>query len=174
MTWPSSGPQSGRSERLPYLVLFLDRWEGFLSAYPVESGSTMPAALGRLIREGPGAGLRVVLSGDRGLLTDRLAAQIDDRLVLRLADRDDYRLAGINPREVAADVPPGRAFRADSAIELQVAVLGLAEAHDPSGPAQADAVRAIAAAATAGGLARQDPSPPAGGHHARAPSPPPR
>ncbi len=137
----------GPSERLPYLVLFLDRWEGFQSAYPLESGSALPAAVGRLIREGPGAGLRVVLSGDRGLLTDRLAAQIDDRLVLRLADRDDYRLAGINPREVATDIPPGRAFRADSTIELQVAVLARGRAVDPSGPAQAEEVRAISAAA---------------------------
>ena len=147
---------AGSRERLPYLVLFLDRWEGFQSAYPPESGSALPAAIGRLIREGPGAGLRVVLSGDRGLLTDRLAAQIDDRLVLRLADRDDYRLAGITPRDVAADLPPGRAFRADSAIEVQIAVLASGATVDPSGPAQAEEVRAVAAAA-----ATRWPGPPA-------------
>jgi S-DNA-T family DNA segregation ATPase FtsK/SpoIIIE len=88
----------------------------------------------------------VLLSGDRSLLTDRLAAQMEDRLILRLADRDDYRLAGINPRDVAADMPPGRALRAESGIELQVAVLGAGGAAlDPGGRAQAEAVRVIAA-----------------------------
>ncbi len=137
-------------ERLPYLVLLLDRWEGFMAAFPMESGSPLPAAVGRLVREGPGAGVRVVLSGDRGLLTDRLAAQMEERLVLRLADRDDYRLAGINPRDVATDMVPGRALRADSGVELQVAVLDAGAAvADPAGRAQAEAVRAIAADAAA-------------------------
>ena len=137
----------GRDERLPYVVLFLDRWEGFTSAYPVESGSTLPAAVGRLVREGPGAGLRLVMSGDRSLLTDRLAAQIEDRLVLRLNDRDDYRLANISPRAVADDVPAGRARRAESGLEVQVAVLGRVGAVDPSGQAQAEAIRTVAGAA---------------------------
>ncbi len=133
-------------ERLPYLVLFLDRWEGFQSAFPMESGSPLPAAVGRLVREGPGAGVRLVLSGDRGLLTDRLAAQMEDRLVLRLSDREDFRLAGINPRDVATDMPAGRALRAESGIELQVAVLATGAATlVPGGRAQAEAVRAIAA-----------------------------
>ena len=137
------------AERLPYLVLLIDRWEGFTAAYPIESGSPLPAALSRLVREGPGAGLRVVVSGDRSLLTDRLASQIEDRLVLRLNDRDDYRLANVNPRAVAEDIPPGRALRADTGIEVQVAVLAGPGAIDPSGQAQSEAVRAIGAAAAA-------------------------
>lgn len=135
---------AGPDERLPYMVLLLDRWEGFAATYPIESGSAMPAAIGRLVREGPGAGLRLVLSGDRGLLTDRIASQIEDRLVLRLNDRDDYRLANINPKVVAEDIPPGRALRADSGIEVQVAVLAGPTGVDPSGQAQGEAVRSVA------------------------------
>ena len=137
------------AERLPYLVLVIDRWEGLTAAYPIESGSPLPAALSRLVREGPGAGLRVVVSGDRSLLTDRLTSQIEDRLVLRLNDRDDYRLANVNPRAVAEDIPAGRALRADTGIEVQVAVLAGPGAIDPSGQAQSEAVRAIGAAAAA-------------------------
>ncbi len=138
-------------DRLPYLVVFLDRWEGFASAYPVESGSTLPADLTRLAREGPAAGVRLVVSGDRSLLTDRITAHIEDRLVLRLNDRDDYRQAGLNPRHLRAEIGPGRAFRAGEGTEVQVAVLASPTADgvgpDPGGPAQAAALRAVAAGA---------------------------
>jgi S-DNA-T family DNA segregation ATPase FtsK/SpoIIIE len=140
------------AQRWPYMVVFLDRWEGFTGTYPLESGSTLQAEVARLVREGPGAGLRLVISGDRSLLTDRISTQIEDRLVLRLNDRDDYRLAGINPKTVATDVEPGRALRADSGLEVQIAVLdrpdGGAGVPDPSGQAQGEAVRAVAATAS--------------------------
>ncbi|MDQ6838680.1 MAG: FtsK/SpoIIIE domain-containing protein [Actinomycetota bacterium] len=136
------------ADRLPYLVVFLDRWEGFVATYPVESGSSLPATVARLVREGPGVGLRLVLAGDRSLLTDRITSLIEDRLVLRLTDREDYRLANINPRHVAESVGAGRALRAESGIEIQVALVdGPAGALDPSAQSQADAVRAIAATA---------------------------
>jgi S-DNA-T family DNA segregation ATPase FtsK/SpoIIIE len=138
--------------RWPYMVVLLDRWEGFTGTYPMESGSTLPTEVARLVREGPGAGVRLVISGDRSLLTDRISTQIEDRLVLRFNDRDDYRLANINPKTVATDVEAGRALRADSGLEVQIAVLdrpgGGDGAPDPSGQAQGEAVRAIAAAAS--------------------------
>ena len=131
---------SPTQERLPYLMLLLDRWEGFTSQFSVDSGSEMPAAILRLLREGAGVGLRVVIAGDRSLLNDRLASQFEDKLVLRLADRDDYRSAGINPRSVPKEVRAGQAFRGESGREVQIAILG----DDPSGQAQAAAVRHIA------------------------------
>ncbi|MHB1535791.1 MAG: FtsK/SpoIIIE domain-containing protein [Acidimicrobiales bacterium] len=148
-------------ERLPYVVVLLDRWEGFMATYPMESGSTLPATVARLVREGVGAGLRLVVSGDRSLLSDRMASQIEDRLVLRLADREDFRLANLNPRQIAEDMPPGRALRADSGLEIQIAVLDRPRAGagdetvtslplrsnvDPAAQAQAEAVRAIGVA----------------------------
>ena len=132
-----SAPPGGR---LPYLVVLLDRWEGFTAQFSVDSGSELPGAVLRLVREGAGAGVRLVVTGDRSLLTDRIAALVEDKLVLRLADREDYRLVGIKPRNVPEEVPPGRAFRADSGAELQVAFVG----DDPSAPAQAAALRRIA------------------------------
>jgi S-DNA-T family DNA segregation ATPase FtsK/SpoIIIE len=131
-------------QRLPYLVVLLDRFEGFTSQFPPESGSELPAAIIRLVREGLGAGLRLVISGDRSLLGDRIAALVEDKLVLRLADKQDYRLANIDPKNVPEEMPEGRAFRADAGTDIQVGLL----AADDSGPAQAAAVAEIAKAAT--------------------------
>jgi S-DNA-T family DNA segregation ATPase FtsK/SpoIIIE len=96
------------------------------------------------VREGLGAGLRLVIAGDRSLLGDRIAALVEDKLILRLADRNDYRLVNIDPKNVPEEMPEGRAFRADAGTEIQVGLL----AADASGPAQAAAVAEIARMAT--------------------------
>ena len=127
-------------DRLPYLVVLLDRWEGFTAQFSLDAGSELPAAVLRLVREGAGVGLRLIVTGDRSLLSDRIAALVEDKVVLRLAEREDYRMVGIKPRNVPDEVPPGRAFRADSGLELQFAYLG----DDPSASAQAAALRRIA------------------------------
>jgi S-DNA-T family DNA segregation ATPase FtsK/SpoIIIE len=128
-------------DRLPWLVLMVDGWEGVQAAYDeVDHGRPLDV-LQRLVREGGSAGLRVVLTGDRGVLTSRVGASISDRLLLRLADRGDYGLAGVAARQVPVAMPPGRGLLADGAVEAQVALLD----RDPSGPAQQAALAAIAA-----------------------------
>ena len=62
------------------------------------------------------------------------------RLVLRLNDRSSYSLAGLNPRNLPDQVPSGRAFRADSGREIQIAVL----AAGATGPEQLAAVKELA------------------------------
>ncbi len=132
--------ESAPESRLPYLAVFLDRWEGFTAQFSaIETGSETPGAILRLVREGIGVGLRLIIAGDRSLLSDRLASQVEDKLILRLADRNDYRMVNINPKNVPEEVPPGRAFWGDSGIEAQIALLG----DDPSGKAQADEVRKL-------------------------------
>jgi len=132
-------------DRLPWLVLMVDGWEGVQAAYDeVDHGRPLDV-LQRLIREGGSAGLRVVLTGDRGVLTSRVGASISDRLLLRLADPGDYGLAGVAAREVPVAMPPGRGLLADGAVEAQVALLD----PDPSGPAQQGALAAIAAGSPA-------------------------
>jgi S-DNA-T family DNA segregation ATPase FtsK/SpoIIIE len=127
-------------ERLPYLVVLLDRYEGFTAQYPPDAASNVPTALVRLVREGVGAGLRFVIAGDRSLLTDRLATLVEQKLVLRLSDRNDFRLANLNPRSVPDEMSPGRALRADSGLEVQFATV----TADGSGQAQAAALRDLA------------------------------
>ncbi len=94
-----------------------------------------------MLSEGASAGLHLVMTGDRSLLVGRISALCEEKLVFKLAEKEDYRLAGINPRDLPDDVPPGRAFRTGSGTELQVALL----ASDASGHGQAAALQTIAA-----------------------------
>ena len=125
--------------RLPFLVLLVDRWEGFVSSFDdIDTGRLTDMFL-RLLREGPGAGLRVVVTGDRSLLIGKVASAVEDRLVLRLADRADYSLAGLSVRQLPDAIEPGRAFRAETMGEVQLALLG----NDPSGAGQAAELQAL-------------------------------
>ncbi len=99
----------------------------------------------RLVREGPSVGLRMVITGDRTVLGARVGSLIADRLVLRLADRGDWALAGVPARLVPEHVPPGRGLLPDTVVETQVALLG----PDPSGRGQVAALATIAERASA-------------------------
>jgi len=126
--------------RLPYLVLLLDRWEGFMASFDELDGGRLTQNVLRILREGPGVGLRAVVAGDRSALLGRLPTTIEDKLVMRMGDRNDYGLAGLQTRRMPESMPPGRAFRNDSMIETHIALLD----PDPSGPAQVRALGRIA------------------------------
>ena len=142
-----SEQRAASADPLPYLVLLLDRWEGFTAAFDDLDGGRLTETLLRLLREGPGAGLRVVVTGDRSVLLGKIAAAVEDRLVLRLADRGDYSLAGLQVRHLPDQVPPGRGLRPGSGSQVQVALL----TADASGAAEAAALAQVAASAPAGG-----------------------
>jgi S-DNA-T family DNA segregation ATPase FtsK/SpoIIIE len=130
-------------ERLPYLVLLLDSWEGLQSAFETVDHGRPVDAIVRLVREGAAAGVRVVLTGDRSTVTSRIGSLIADRLLLRLADPADYGLAGIPTRLVPERMPPGRGLVPDGVgeiLETQVALLD----PEPTGHAQVAALRRIA------------------------------
>jgi S-DNA-T family DNA segregation ATPase FtsK/SpoIIIE len=132
--------QAEPAERLPFVLVLIDRWDGFTTTFPVDTGEAARANLLRLLREGQGVGMRVVVGGDRSVLTDRVASLVEDVWVLRLADPNDYRSAGLRPAQLPEHIPAGRAYRGDPAIEVQFAMVGT----DPSGTAQAAAVREAA------------------------------
>ncbi|HEV7655775.1 MAG TPA: FtsK/SpoIIIE domain-containing protein [Mycobacteriales bacterium] len=130
-------------ERLPYLVFLLDRWEGFMASFDELDGGRLTQNVLRILREGPSVGLRAIVAGDRSALLGRLPTTIEDKLVMRMGDRNDYGLAGLLTKKMPDSMPPGRAFRNDSMLETQLALLD----PDPSGPAQVRALNRIAAAA---------------------------
>ncbi|MGY2065438.1 FtsK/SpoIIIE domain-containing protein [Blastococcus sp. SYSU DS0619] len=130
-------------QRLPHVLLLVDRWEGFTPTLGEVDGGRLTDVLLTLVREGASAGISVVLTGDRSLGTARLASLTDSKLVLRLADRGDYPLVGVPGRQVPGDLPPGRGVTVDGAVETQVALL----ADDASGAGQAAALAEIAKAA---------------------------
>jgi S-DNA-T family DNA segregation ATPase FtsK/SpoIIIE len=126
-------------EGLPYLLVLLDRWEGFMAAYENYDMGRLVDLAYRLLQEGAGVGIKVVLSADRSGLIGKLSTMVEDRLVLRLADPGDYSAVGMTSRDVPEHMPAGRAFRADTLREVQVALLD----PDPAGTAQVAALQAI-------------------------------
>ncbi|HEU4490999.1 MAG TPA: FtsK/SpoIIIE domain-containing protein, partial [Jiangellales bacterium] len=132
------------AERLPFLLVLLDRWEGFLTALDeVDAGRLTEAVLG-LLRDGLGVGLRMVLTGDRSLLVGRIASLVDETLVLRMPDRADAALAGLQLRDLPDRQGPGRAVLAPAGLEAQLALPG----DHASGPGQVTTLREVAATAS--------------------------
>ena len=128
------------AQRLPHVFVLLDRWEGFTTTLGELDGGRLTEVITRILGEGASVGVHLVMTGDRSLLAGRISAMCEEKLVFKLADKDDYGLAGLRPRDMPDEIPPGRAFRTGSGVELQVALL----APDASGQGQAAALRSIA------------------------------
>lgn len=126
--------------RLPHLVALIDRWESFTISLGEIDNGRLTDEIQRILREGASVGLHLVITGDRSLLSGRMSTLTENKMVFQLPDRTDFSLVGINPRKLADTMPPGRALRAESAVETQVALL----APDPTGQGQASALARIA------------------------------
>ncbi|MET8156187.1 FtsK/SpoIIIE domain-containing protein [Sphaerisporangium sp. NPDC005289] len=139
------GPDGEAAPRLPWLVLMLDRWEGFTAAFEGYDYGRLLEAFMQLLREGPAVGLRAVVTSDRSGLLGQISTLFEDRLIMRLADPADYGLAGLPPRGIPSFLPPGRAMSLgeQGVVESQIALL----CDDPSGPAQVAALQDLARAA---------------------------
>ncbi|MGY6024997.1 FtsK/SpoIIIE domain-containing protein [Streptomyces spinosirectus] len=129
-------------DRLPWMVLLLDSWEGFASTFENYNYGQLLEAAQRMFREGSAVGLKVVMTADRSGLSGHVSSAFADRLVMRFADPSDYATAGLQPREVPKNMPPGRALRiTDTGVnETQIGLLD----EDPAGQAQVRALREIA------------------------------
>ncbi|WP_405562168.1 FtsK/SpoIIIE domain-containing protein [Streptomyces sp. NBC_01180] len=134
-------------DRLPWMVLLLDSWEGFVSTFENFNYGQLIEQVQRIFREGSAAGIKVVMTADRSGLTGNVASAFMDRLVMRFADPNDYGMAGLQTREIPKNMPPGRALRiTDTGVdETQI---GLLDA-DPAGQAQVRRLREIAETAQA-------------------------
>ncbi|WP_328319005.1 FtsK/SpoIIIE domain-containing protein [Streptomyces sp. NBC_00388] len=134
-------------DRLPWMVLLLDSWEGFVSTFENYNYGQLIEQAQRIFREGSAAGVKVVMTADRSGLSGNVASAFVDRLVMRFADPNDYGMAGLHAREIPKNMPPGRAMRiTDTGVdETQI---GLLDA-DPAGQAQVRRLREIAEAVQA-------------------------
>lgn len=127
------------SDRMPQILFFLDRWEGFVTGLgEVDRGQPLDQVL-QILREGPSVGVHVIASGDKSLAMGKVGSLCDNKLTLRLADRNDYVFLGLNSRKMPDDIAPGRAYRAESGVEVQIALL----TRSSAGQAQAEALAAI-------------------------------
>jgi DNA segregation ATPase FtsK/SpoIIIE, S-DNA-T family len=127
-----------RHERLPYMVLLLDRWESFSEDLGQQDNMRLANLATRLLSEGAGVGLRIVATGDKTALA-RVSSHFPERIVLRLANTNDLLLAGV-PKGAMPDKPSqGRGVLLHEGTEVQLAFAG----QDPSGAAQTAAVDAL-------------------------------
>ena len=111
-------------QRLPYLVVLLDRLEGFHTAFEAVDGGVLLERLNSLLQEGAGVGLRIVIASDRSGVLGRISMLVEDRIVLSMSDPSDFSSVGMSARQVPTTMPPGRAFRAgERAREMQWALL---------------------------------------------------
>jgi S-DNA-T family DNA segregation ATPase FtsK/SpoIIIE len=95
------------------MLLLVDDWDAVTQALDAHDHGALSGQLRALLRDGSAAGLRAVVTGDRGLLMGRVASLFSERLVLRLADPSDAVLAGL-PRSTTLDrAPAGRAVMPD-------------------------------------------------------------
>jgi DNA segregation ATPase FtsK/SpoIIIE, S-DNA-T family len=137
--------QRGRvtaAERLPYMVLLLDGWDTFTTDLGQIDYGRLAATLTRLLSQGAGAGLRVVVTGGLSALT-KLAGSCPQRIVLRLSGPNDIQFAGVPRGAMPANPAEGRGVLLPAACEVQLAFAG----SDPSGPAQGMAMNELIAGA---------------------------
>ena len=131
--------------RPPFLLVFVDRYDAFMTALEHIDGGRLLGELQRLIRDGLAAGIRVVVTGDRTLLTGRLGGLAEQKLVLRMADRTDFALAGLHSRAIPRDMPNGRGFLLPGGDLIQAALLSA----QGQGAAENQALRDLARRAVA-------------------------
>ena len=129
------------AQRLPWMVLLLDWWEGFFATYEKYDYGRLVDALLQLLREGAAVGLRAVVTTDRMAMMGQVGTVFERTMVLRLNEPGDATFAGIPQRSMPTNQPPGRIMieGQPDPLEVQVALLD-AEA---SGPAQVAALRAL-------------------------------
>jgi DNA segregation ATPase FtsK/SpoIIIE and related proteins len=127
-------------DRLPYVVVLVDGYGAFHQAYLNIDRGEQVDTIARLVAEGRGVGVLFVLTADRrNTVPATLTSAISTRLVLRMADGDEYASLGLPLALAATTLPPGRGFL--DGTEIQIGVLG----SDPTGAGQAEAIAARAA-----------------------------
>lgn len=124
-------------EPLPRIIVLLDGYAGFAAAFERVNLGELLDALPRLVGDGRPLGVHFAISADRrGAVPNALAGIVPAKIVLRMADEDEFASLGVPLKVVrGAHLPPGRGFL-PSGLELQVALPG----DDPAGEAQAAAI----------------------------------
>jgi S-DNA-T family DNA segregation ATPase FtsK/SpoIIIE len=103
------------------LLLVVDSWDALVSATSDTDAGRCQELVLRLLANGPGAGLRSVLTSDRSGLTSRLSAAVRQRICLRLCDPTDYALIGLPSRRLPSHLPTGRGVRSGDLAFVQLA-----------------------------------------------------
>ena len=135
------------AERLPWMLLLFDWWEGYVAAFEQYDFGRLIEAMLQILREGPAVGLRAAVTTDRSALIGQVGTVFQRRMVLNLANKEDATFVGLSVRALPAHQAPGRlVFPGEGhalgaqLLEAQVALLDA----EPSGPAQVAAIYRLA------------------------------
>jgi S-DNA-T family DNA segregation ATPase FtsK/SpoIIIE len=128
----ASRRRHGATGDAPSLLLLVDGVDNLCTLLDDSDPGGGSTSLLRLLRDGAAAGLTGVLTGDRAVPGGRLAAVARHRLVLPLADRADYAVAGIALSAVPTSRPPGRALLDEQAAECQLVLPPTTPAPPPA------------------------------------------
>jgi S-DNA-T family DNA segregation ATPase FtsK/SpoIIIE len=129
----------------PRILVLLDGYASAAASLERLDGGRLLEQLERLIPAGPAAGVHFIITADRrAAVPNALTSVITTRLVLRMAEHDDYAMLGVHAALARnATVPPGRGF-IQGATEVQLGVLAGAEVNR-----ELDALTALVARAAA-------------------------
>jgi len=120
----------GRADE-PRVVVLLDGYSAFHSVYERVEGGKWVDWLTQLAGDGRQFGVHFVMTADRrSAFPLALTSAVGTRIVLRLANTDEYAAAGVPLDMIAATSSPGRSVFNE--LETQIALLG----GDVSGDAQ--------------------------------------
>jgi S-DNA-T family DNA segregation ATPase FtsK/SpoIIIE len=131
---------TGVADPPPFVLLLIDRYDAFVSQFEGQDGGRLVTDVQQLIQNSLSAGFRLVLTGDRSLVTGRIGGMVEAKLMLRMADRTDYAVVGIPVRTLPTEIPAGRAFRIPGGASVQVAHPG----PTADGAVQGTAIRELA------------------------------
>jgi len=125
---------------LPRIIVLLDGYGGFTSTFDKVDFGEWIERVGRLVGDGRPLGIHWVITADRRAAVGlTLLTTVGSRVILRMADDDEYSSLGLNARLAKGTaLPPGRGF-VGATVEVQVAVIG----NEVSGDGQAASVEAV-------------------------------
>lgn len=107
----------------PRILVLIDGIAAFRTAYESLDKARYLDMLSEIAAQGRPVGIHFVMSSDqRGGMSTSLAASVQRRIVMRMADPEDYGFLGAPAAILSPDSAPGRCI-VDGA-EVQVAVLG--------------------------------------------------
>ncbi|KAB7741832.1 FHA domain-containing protein [Nostocoides sp. F2B08] len=103
-----------------HLLVVVDGWDVLTETCDVLDHGALTDRLLAALRDGHALGVRAVLTGDRSVLTGRVARTAEQRFLLRPADPTDLAIAGVSHSVAPGHWPNGRLLRAADGVQLQV------------------------------------------------------
>jgi S-DNA-T family DNA segregation ATPase FtsK/SpoIIIE len=136
----------------PRILLLVDGMATFRQEYEFTGASNVFPMFQQILSDGRQVGIHVVMSADRpASVSPTIAASVQRRIALRLADDGDYLLLDSPGDIISSSSPPGRALV--DQLETQFAVLG----GSSNVAAQSLAIERLAEAMTSKGVQQAPP-----------------